>query len=441
MSVGRPLLLPLLLAAASVVRGGSAAYCDENLFPEVDEAQQLYAGVRFTKELSTTEYGPLNSFKTLHCCGERYLSLEWFKDSRPYPWPSDVSSFILNPESANQTIYTRSLTSSDHGVYTCQLANQTNIVNHSMKLVTFDVKSYWEDPLPTYEMANIHYALPGEFVRLYCEGFVGKVGLPDAVNTITWTKIGEKQTIVSNEKYRIEEVIRENDQILGAFLFINTIQETDYGKYMCSISNTDDQIVQQFTNITKPVLNYEQSVKKVQRDLKFIIFVMIALILIIWKRRWFYLTYQKMNKKLESDKYALSEKTIHNVIVFYDEANKENAQYLVENMEHRDNYITKKCHIDFYEDLIKTQTDLVKCFDFAIYLLSSDDKITSSLMKKSTQTSFVQDNVTPRKYLIDCTNMPVTPTKSWCDRVLADLSRDDHAKRNKNTSNKLMRVI
>lgn len=45
---------------------------------------------------------------------------------------------------------------------------------------------------------------------------------------------------------------RENDQVLGAFLFINKIQETDYGEYMCSISNTDDQIVQQFTNITKP---------------------------------------------------------------------------------------------------------------------------------------------------------------------------------------------
>jgi len=37
-----------------------------------------------------------------------------------------------------------------------------------------DVKSYWEDPLPTYKMANVHYAQPGELVRLYCEGFVGK---------------------------------------------------------------------------------------------------------------------------------------------------------------------------------------------------------------------------------------------------------------------------
>lgn len=59
-----------------------------------------------------------------------------FKDNRPYPWPGDVSSFILNPESANQTIYTTSLTSSDHGFYTCQLVNQMNILNHSMKLAT-----------------------------------------------------------------------------------------------------------------------------------------------------------------------------------------------------------------------------------------------------------------------------------------------------------------
>lgn len=36
----------------------------------------------------------------------------------------------------------------------------------------------------------------------------GKVGLPDAVNTITWRKISDKQAIVSNEKYKIEEVIR-----------------------------------------------------------------------------------------------------------------------------------------------------------------------------------------------------------------------------------------
>lgn len=45
---------------------------------------------------------------------------------------------------------------------------------------------------------------------------------------------------------------REDNQVLGAFLFINNVQETDYGQYRCSISNTDDQILLQFTNITKP---------------------------------------------------------------------------------------------------------------------------------------------------------------------------------------------
>lgn len=113
---------------------------------------------------------------------------------------------------------------------------------------------------------------------------VGQVDLPDAVNTITWKKIDGNQTFGSSEKYRVEEVIRyykdnlgwnyltshrsysfyyltniiitfirrENAQVLGAFLFINKLEESDYGRYMCSISNTDDQIVQQFTNITKP---------------------------------------------------------------------------------------------------------------------------------------------------------------------------------------------
>lgn len=37
---------------------------------------------------------------------------------------------------------------------------------------------------------------------------VGKVDLPDAVNTIKWKKIGGNQTIESDEKYKIKEVIR-----------------------------------------------------------------------------------------------------------------------------------------------------------------------------------------------------------------------------------------
>lgn len=57
---------------------------------------------------------------------------------------------------------------------------------------------------------------------------------------------------IEKRNYMILFFYRENNQVLGAFLFINKIQETDYGQYMCSISNTDDQILQQFINITKP---------------------------------------------------------------------------------------------------------------------------------------------------------------------------------------------
>lgn len=45
---------------------------------------------------------------------------------------------------------------------------------------------------------------------------------------------------------------RENNQVLGEILFIKHIKEIDYGQYMCSISNSDDQMLQQFINITKP---------------------------------------------------------------------------------------------------------------------------------------------------------------------------------------------
>jgi hypothetical protein len=292
-------------------------------------------------------------------------------------------------------------------------------------------------------MPDNHYAIPGDSVRLYCEGFVGKVDLPDAVNTIKWKKIGGNHTIESTGQYKTVEVVRENSQVLGAFLFINNIQKNDYGRYMCSISNTDDQILLQFTNITKPVFNKEKLDTQLNRDFKIIVImicIMITLILInvVWKRRKFYSTIQMLKKKIGNDKYALSEKTLHNVIVFYDDENKDSALYLTEKMDHCDNYMTKKYQIDFDEDFIKTHTDLVKGYDFAIYLLSSDrDTITSSLMTKPT---FVKDNALPKKYIIDCGNMPVTPTKSWCDRVLSDLS-SEHANQNQNTPNKLIRVV
>lgn len=41
-----------------------------------------------------------------------------------------------------------------------------------------------------------------------------------------------------------------------------------------------------------------------------------------------------------------AEKSVHNVIVFYDDENKESAQYLVDKMERHDNYTAKKHLVD-----------------------------------------------------------------------------------------------
>lgn len=50
--------------------------------------------------------------------------------------------------------------------------------------------------------------------------------------------------------------------------------------------------------------------------------------------------------------YVTAEKTVHSVIVFYDEENKESAQYLLEKMDFRDNFIIKKYHTDFGESKV-----------------------------------------------------------------------------------------
>ncbi|XP_050541158.1 uncharacterized protein LOC126905477 [Daktulosphaira vitifoliae] len=409
--------------ATVAIRELQCAYCDDHKFKEQKP------GVQFTKELTSFEYGAISSFKTLHCCGKKYLSLEWFKDGRPYPWPGDVSSFILNPESANQTIYTRSLSPSDHGVYTCQLANHTTTINHSVELKTTDVAGYWGEPLPTYKMPVKHNAHSGDSIRLYCEGFVGKVDLPDATNTITWKKVNENRTVEPTGKYGIERIIRENEQVLGAFLYINNIQDTDYGQYLCTISNTDDQFVRQFTNITKIVVS-EQSDEKLIKELVFIICIMLLFILTVWKFRWIGTMFQRLRKNIIKDKYMLSKKITYNLVIFYDEENKESAHFLKEKMEHHENYIIKSYLIDFDEEVVKTHADLAKSYDFAIYLLSSDDTQTSSLTKSSIK-SFIQDNASLKNYLINYCDLPITPTKKWCDKIMSDLN-DGLEKRNQN---------
>lgn len=60
-----------------------------------------------------------------------------YKDGQPYPWPSTHSQLILYPESANQTIYTTSVSQDDAGNYTCFLKNETVVFMHTIHLTVY----------------------------------------------------------------------------------------------------------------------------------------------------------------------------------------------------------------------------------------------------------------------------------------------------------------
>lgn len=60
-----------------------------------------------------------------------------YKGDKAYPWSADVSSFILYPESANQTIYSQAVTSIDAGNYSCRVVNDSQAVSHTTSLTVF----------------------------------------------------------------------------------------------------------------------------------------------------------------------------------------------------------------------------------------------------------------------------------------------------------------
>ncbi|XP_073981983.1 uncharacterized protein [Rhodnius prolixus] len=207
-------------------------FCDENQLPLANPLQ-------FTKELTKWEYAVDSKFKSLHCCARGYLSIEWFKDGRPYPWTGDVSSFIVYPESANQTVYTQSLSTGDAGNYTCRIHNDTLQVEHNTELKVFDSSGYMENPLATYSPPEISMAAVGDMARLYCEAFVGYIDLPDATSEVIWTKEGNDT--LNSPRVSVKKVQRENDQIIGGYLMIEDVNWSDFGTYVCTISNTGDQ--------------------------------------------------------------------------------------------------------------------------------------------------------------------------------------------------------
>uniref|UniRef100_A0A1B6DGY4 Soluble interferon alpha/beta receptor OPG204 n=1 Tax=Clastoptera arizonana TaxID=38151 RepID=A0A1B6DGY4_9HEMI len=200
-------------------------------------------GLQFTKELSGSEYAVGSNFKSLHCCAKGYRSIEWFKDDKAYPWPGDVSSFILYPESANQTIYSKALGVLDAGNYTCRVVNDSLTISHTTSLKVFDTSAYMDDPLPTYMLPNEHFVRLGDTARLYCEAFVGSSDLPDAANEVEWIRPGVNVSEEDQKRFMKKEIIRESKQIIGAYLFIRKVVKLDLGEYVCRISNAGDQII------------------------------------------------------------------------------------------------------------------------------------------------------------------------------------------------------
>ncbi|KAK2579436.1 hypothetical protein KPH14_002648 [Odynerus spinipes] len=110
---------------------------------------------------------------------------------------------------------------------------------------------YTGKPLPTYRPASQLVPLGGT-ARLFCEAYLGKVELPDAKNSVTWSKSDNNVTLPSHGRIAQHRVSRENDQIIGSYLEIEDITLEDYGEYKCEVSNGVDE------EITLPAHVYRQ---------------------------------------------------------------------------------------------------------------------------------------------------------------------------------------
>nr|KAF7422153.1 hypothetical protein H0235_009989 [Vespula pensylvanica] len=66
---------------------------------------------------------------------------------------------------------------------------------------------YTGKPLPTYRPASQLVPLGGA-ARLFCEAYLGKVELPDAKNSVTWSKSDSNVTLPSHGRIAQHRVSR-----------------------------------------------------------------------------------------------------------------------------------------------------------------------------------------------------------------------------------------
>lgn len=232
-------LLLLAIFSARDQALGLVDYCKNHTFDHVPHHDLMH----FSKENSEQEYAVVDSFKSLHCCSHGYRSIEWFKDGKPYPWPTDVSTLIIYPESGNQTIYSQVTAEIDSGGYWCIVRNDTHHLRHDVLLKVSDSLSSVGPPKTTYRPKN-QFVNPEHDARFYCEAYVGNIDLPDAKSEITWERFGLNDSFIGNSRVKQHIIVREEKQVLGSYLLVANVQKEDFGEYTCKISNTGDQVLE-----------------------------------------------------------------------------------------------------------------------------------------------------------------------------------------------------
>ena len=105
-----------------------------------------------------------------------------------------------------------------------------------------------------------------ESARFYCEAFIGKVDLPDVRSSIKWYQLfdDDHKVEISKGDSIQEDVVREDGQIVGSYLFIEYIKAHNYGRYMCQIDigNSPTHRLEMTT-----LLIFEKPISAIQQNL------------------------------------------------------------------------------------------------------------------------------------------------------------------------------
>jgi hypothetical protein len=175
----------------------------------------------------------------------------------------------LYPAAANQTIYAHRASKIDEGIYTCVLTNETHKMEHRIEL---KVKSSSPDiPLATFTPVDQFANIDGS-ARFYCEAFVGKKDLPDIEISIRWYQLTDDNEINSISENEViggvqEAVKREDEQIIGSYLTINSVTLNHFGRYLCRIEMGNSK--QHRLDMTASLINalpLEASVKTIMTN-------------------------------------------------------------------------------------------------------------------------------------------------------------------------------